>query len=474
MGGPALLVWAQAENPGLFVLDFNQTAAPDRRGRGNMAEIAFEVILIILLIIGNGVFALSETAIISSRRARLQERAEQGDAGARIALEVAREPSRFLSTVQIGITLVGIFAGAYGGATLAEAIAAGLQGFPRLAPYGEAIGLAVVVIGVTYLSLVVGELAPKRLALANPEAMAARVARPMRALSKLAAPVVKVLTASTSLLLRLLGVRASTDPLVTVEEIRIMVEQGASAGVFEEAEHDIVTSALNLDEKRVGRVMTPRTEIAWVDLDEPLEKIRGLILGSTHAYFPAGRGNLDNVDGLLRAREFLAQLVGGQPMDWDSLLQPPLFVPESQTILDLLQLLRTTGQPLALIIDEFGGLQGMVTLTDIVEALVGDIHQPDETEEPEVVQRDDGSWLLDGRLPIDHVKTLLSMRDLPDETEAGYDTLGGMVMTVLGVVPAIGQHFDYGGWCFEVVDMDGHRVDRVLVYPDAVEKPAET
>ncbi len=431
-----------------------------------MTAIAFEIILILLLVIANGIFALSEIAIVSSRRARLQQRAEQGDLGAKAALELARDPSRFLSTVQIGITLVGIFAGAFGGATVAEAIAVGLEDVPRLAPYGDAIGLAVVVIGVGYLSLVVGELVPKRLALSNPERVAARMARPMRALSRLAAPVVKVLTVSSDILLRLLGVRASTEPPITVEEIRILVEQGASAGVFEAVEQDLVTSALNLDDKRISLIMTPRTDITWVDLDDPPDQVRHLVLQSAHPYLPAGRGSLDEVSGLLRPRDYLARLVNAEPVDWPALLLPGLFVPESQTVLDVLQSLRSTGQPLALIIDEFGGLQGLVTLTDIMEALVGYIQRPDQPQEqPQVVERADGTWLLDGRLGVFEIKTLLGLRTLPEEDEAGYDTLGGLVMTVLGTIPAIGQHFEFGGWRFEVVDMDGHRVDRVHVYP---------
>lgn len=429
-------------------------------------QIAFEIVLVLLLIVTNGVFALAEIAIISARRARLQQRAEAGDRGARAALELARDSSRFLSTVQIGITLVGILAGAYGGATLAEAIAGGLREVPGLAPYAQTVGLLVVVVAITYLSLVVGELVPKRLALSNPELVAARVARPMRALSRLTAPVVKVLSASGDLLLRLLGVTKSTEPPVTVEELRILVEQGASAGVFEAAEHELVDSALHLDERRVRVVMTPRTDLIWLDLDRPLEALRDLVLESAHGYFPAGRGSLDNVTGVVSAREFLGQLVGGRPLDWAALLRPPLFVPDSQSILDVLERLRSTGQPLALVIDEFGGVLGMATLTDVVEALVGEINAPTgEPDEPDVVRRDDGSWLVDGRLPVDELKALLGLRALPEEDAAGYDTVGGLVMTAMGAIPKVGQHFDLDGWCFEVVDMDGHRVDRVMVYP---------
>jgi putative hemolysin len=432
-----------------------------------MSAIVLEILLILLLFIANGVFALAEIALVSARRARLQHRAEQGDPGAQIALELAREPTRFLSTVQIGITLVGILAGAFGGATLAEAIADRIEQIPSLAPYGEAIGLAVVVVFLTYLSLVIGELLPKRLALRNPEQAAAWVARPMRWLSMLASPAVRVLSGSTDVLLFLLRVRPTTEPPVSAEEIKILVEQGATSGVFEATEQDIVESALFLSERRISAAMTPRTELVWVDLDAPLDTIRRVILGSSHSYFPAAHGSLDNVSGVLRGRDLLAQLVEGQPVDWQTLLQPPLFVPDAQTILDVLQLLKQTGQPLALIIEEYGGLQGIVTPTDVLEALIGNIRLPGQDPEPEAVQREDGSWLLDGRLSVSDLKDLLELRELPEEAQAGYDTLGGFMMTVLGQIPSLGQHFEYAGRRFEIVDMDGRRVDRVLVTPMA-------
>jgi putative hemolysin len=437
-----------------------------------MSSVAVELLLILLLVIANGVFALSEIALVSARRARLQHRAEQGDAGAQAALELAREPTRFLSTVQIGITLVGILAGAFGGATLAEVIAARVAGIPALAAYAEAIGLAIVVVLITYLSLVIGELLPKRLALNNPEKVAARVARPMRWLSVVVSPLVRLLSASTDALLFLLRVRPAAEPPVSAEEIKILVEQGATSGVFEATEQDIVESALFLDERRVSAAMTPRTEIEWVDLDQPLDAIRALVLNSPHSYFPAGHGSLDNVSALLRGRDLLAHQITGQPADWRALLLPPLFVPEAQTVLDVLQLLKRTGQPLALIIDEYGGLQGMVTPTDVLETLIGDIQLPGQDAEPEAVQRADGSWLLDGRLPVGEFKELLELRELPEEEQAGYDTLGGFVMAMLGQIPTVGQTFEHAGRRFEIVDMDGRRVDRVLVAP-AVPPPAQ-
>jgi putative hemolysin len=394
----------------------------------------------------------------------LQQRAEEGDAGAAVALQMARDPARFLSTVQIGITLVGILAGAFSGATLAEVIADWLQTFPALAPYSEALGLVAVVLPVAYLSLVIGELLPKQLALTNAERVAARVARPMQWLSRLAAPVVKLLGLSTGLLIRVMGVRPSTEPPVTVEEINILVEQGRRGGVFEAGEQDIAESALTLGDRRVSGVMTPRTEIVWIERDAPLEEIRAAVVTSRHVHFPVARGSLDNVLGLMRGRDFLVQLVMGQALDWAALLHEPLFVPETQTILDVLQRFKQTRERAALVIDEFGGVHGLVTRTDILEALVGELPTRDQPVE-ETVRREDGSWLLDGRLSLPEFMDVLDLRGLPAETLANYDTLGGFVLWMLGEVPSVGRRFEYAGWRFEVVDMDGRRVDRVLAVP---------
>jgi putative hemolysin len=423
-----------------------------------------EVALILVLILANGVFALAETAVLAARRARLQQRAEQGDLGAQTALDLAREPARFLSTVQIGITLVGILAGAFSGATLAEAIALQVGRVPALTPYAEAIGLLIVVLPVTYLSLVLGELLPKHLALRDPERLAARMARPMLALSRLAAPVVRLLSLSTDLLQRLLGLGVAPEAHVTPEEINIMVEHGRSVGVFEAGEQEIVESALTLGDRRVSSVLTPRTELVWVEQTASVDQIRDTLLNSPHVLFPVGQGSLDNVVGMLRGRDFLGRLALGQPVSVTDVMFPPIFVPESQSVLEVLELLKHTREHAALVIDEFGGLHGMVTRADILEALVGEMptryHPAEET-----VRRPDGSWLLDGRLSIAEFSAVLELRDLPPETSGAYETLGGFVMTMLGAIPAVGQHFDYQNWRFEVIDMDARRVDRVLAAP---------
>ena len=437
-----------------------------------MTALVLELLLILALVMANGVFALAEIAIVSSRKVRLQQQAEAGHAGARAALALATQPTRFLSTVQIGITLVGILAGAFGGATLAKTLGASIARLPPLAPYGEAIGLGIVVVAISYLSLVVGELLPKRLALGNPERIAAAMARPMAFLSRALAPAVSLLTGSTDLLLRGLGIRLEAEPPVSAEEIRILIEQGRRGGVFEASEQALMEGALELGGLRAGMLITPRLDVEWIDLTQPLERARDTIFASRHAYFPAARANLENVEGILRGRDVLAALLSGQPFDLAALLHPPLFVPEARPVLELLELFRTTGENMAVIIDEFGGLQGIVTLTDVIEALVGAFHVPGQPNPPAATRRADGSWLLDGRMTLPEVRELLGLARLPPEGQRGYDTLGGFVMAMLGRIPIIGQSFLYAQMCFEVVDMDGRRVDQVLVTPAPPEDPA--
>lgn len=338
-----------------------------------MSAVLFEIVFVMLLIIANGLLAMSETAVISARKARLQHRANRGDIKARAALEVANAPTRFLSTVQIGITLVGILAGAFGGATIAEQLAGRLSLIPLLTPYSEAIGLGIVVIGITYLSLVLGELVPKRLALHNPERIAAAVAIPMRALSALLSPLIGLLGASTDVVLWVLGIRPSTEPPVTEEEIKVLIEQGTQAGVFAAMEQEMVVRAFRLGARRISALMTPRTEIVWLNLDDPPDVIHRAMTNSTHGLFPVGRGSLDNLLGVVHARDVLARSLAGQPTDLKALLQQPLFVLENMLALKALELFKQSGQPLALVIDEYGGTQGLVTHSDILEALVGDM-----------------------------------------------------------------------------------------------------
>ena len=436
---------------------------------------SFELAIVIVLILFNGLLAMSEMAIVSSRKVRLQQRAEAGDAGARAALAVAEEPTRFLSTVQIGITAVGILAGAFGGATLAETVTRRLTQAGLAASYSEALAVGLVVLGITYLSLILGELVPKRLALQNPERMASRVARPMRLLSVVAAPAVALLSASTELVLRALRIQSVPEPPVTEEEVKIFIQQGTEAGVFATAEQDMVTSIFQLADRRVGELMTPRPIINWLDVADPLAVSWEEIIAGPHVFFPVCEGDLDRVIGVVSVKDLLAQLVAGQPVDLRALLREPLFVPESTPMLMVLEQFKQSGTHLALVIDEFGGTSGLVTLTDVLEAIVGDLPSADERGDRQAVQREDGSWLLDGMLPVDELKGLLTLPVLPEEGD--YQTLGGFVMQQLGRVPKAADHFTWHDVRFEVMDMDGNRVDKVLAVtppPQANGQPHDT
>ncbi|HKE03058.1 MAG TPA: hemolysin family protein [Blastocatellia bacterium] len=421
-----------------------------------------EILFIILLLVANGIFAMSEMAIVSARRARLQHLAEI-DAGARAALELADAPDRFLSTIQIGITLIGILAGAFGGATISGQISAQLNRIPALTPYSEAISLVIVVVAITYLSLVVGELVPKRLALNNPEQIASRVARPMQFLLRLSSPVVRVLSASSAFLLRLLRIKPPALPPVTEEEVKIMIDQGTQAGVFEEAEHDLVDNIFRLADQKVPQLMTPRPDIVWLDIDSPFEEIRRRIINSPYSRMPVCRGTPDNILGVVKARDLLAEILSGKPLDLRATLRQPLYVPETRTGLQLLELFKGSTTHIAMVIDEHGALEGLVTMNDLLEAIVGDLPAQPGQAESLAVRREDGSWLLDGRLPIADFKEIFSIDKLPREEEGAYHTLAGFIMTYLGRLPSASDHFVWNGLRIEVVDMDRRRVDKVLV-----------
>jgi putative hemolysin len=424
-----------------------------------------EGIVVVLLILVNGLFALSEIAVVSARKTRLQQWAEAGNARARAALDLANNPNQFLATIQIGITLIGILAGAFGGATIARELSDILSDIPGLGPYSYPLSLALVVMVITYLSLIVGELVPKRLALNNPERLAMVVAAPMQVLSRVAYPVVHLLGVSTEFLLRLLGMKPSTEPPVTEEEIRALIEQGTQAGMFEEAEQEMVERVFRLGDRRVSAVMTPRTEIVWLDREAAAQEIRRTILESVHSRFLVAEGSLDNVLGVVHAKDLLAHILGEQVVDLAATIQQPLYVPESMRALKALELFKQSGTHIALVIDEYGGIQGLVTPSDILEAIVGDLPEAGEEVEPLAVQRADGSWLLDGMLPVDEFKDLFDLDELPGEDQGIYQTLAGFVIMQLGRIPTAADYFVWEGLKIEVVDMDGNRVDKVLATP---------
>lgn len=418
----------------------------------------------------NGLLAASEISFVSARRNRLRALESKGSRRARAALRLAENPTRFLSTVQVGITLVGILLGAVGEGNLAIPLANRISAVPALAPYAHAIALAIVVIVLTILSIVVGELFPKRLALAHPEAIAVVMARPMTILARVTSPLVSFLSLATDTLLRLFGIRTSYDHTVTIEEFKSLLEQGKITGLFDRIEHDIVKNALRLDERRVSGLMTPRRDIIWLDVDDSPEVMRSKIASCTHTRFPVGHGSIDNIMGVVRARDILGQVLLGQTPSLPQVVQPALFVPESMTALELLEALKKQGTHVAIAFDEYGGTQGIVTLNDILAAIVGDIPKPGEIPELEVVQRSDGSWLLGGSLPIQEFFDMFQLDRVSEDDRGDVQTLGGFVMNHLGRIPKAADYFEWANLRLEVMDMDGNRVDKVLV---STQEPAQ-
>ncbi|MDF5734352.1 MULTISPECIES: hemolysin family protein [unclassified Nostoc] len=438
-----------------------------------MSPITFEILIILVLIIANGVFSMSEMAIVSARKVRLQQLANQGDAKAKVALKLAESPNHFLSTVQVGISLIGILTGAFGGATIANRLGIYVKRVPLLAPYSEPLSFGIVVLLITYFSLIVGELVPKRLALNNPEKIASIVAIPMQALAAIGSPVVFLLSASTDLILRLLGITASTEPQVTEEEIKILIEQGTEAGTFEEAEQDMVERVFRLGDRPVSYLMTPRPDIVWLDLDDSAEENRQKMVDSAYSRYPICQGGLDNVLGVIPVTDLLARSFRGEALDLTVGLRQPVFVPESTRGLKVLELFKQTITHMALVVDEYGVIQGLVTLNDIMSEIVGDVPSTDGQDQPQAVQREDGSWLLDGMLPVEEFLELFGMEAWQPDERGSYQTLGGFVITNLGRIPAAADYFEWQSMRIEVMDMDGNRVDKVLVVPK-VSKSADT
>lgn len=420
-----------------------------------------EIALLLFLILLNGVFAMSEIAVVSSRKARLQRLAEDGSPGAHHALALHNDPSNFLSTIQVGITSVGILSGAIGEAALADPLTAWLNGFSLVEPYARIIALTIVVIALTYFSVVVGELVPKRLGLLAPEGTASLIARPMNALSAFARPLVWLLSTSSSLLLRLIGARPKDETPVTDDEINVLMEQGAEAGIFHESEQELVSNVLRLDEQRIVSIMTHRSDIYMIDLAAPEDEIRRRLADSPYKRIVVCRNGLEHIAGILLTSDLLKPALEGAALDIEKVLRPPLYVPESVTTTQLLENFRTAHMQFALIIDEYGELEGLVTITDVLTAIVGELPSLSESD---LVKREDGTWLVDGDVAIERLKSELDIdKDLPGEEENSYNTLGGFIMHMLGRIPATAEHFEWEGLRFEVVDMDRNRIDKVLV-----------
>ncbi len=422
-----------------------------------------EILLVLILILANGLFAMSEIAVVSVRKTRLQQLVNEGNKRAKAVLSLANDPSRFLSTVQVGITLVGIMAGAVGGAKFTTVLASYLAQFEALAPYSRPAAFALVVLTITYLTLILGELVPKQLALNNPEKVAAALMPSLGFISKLARPAVALLSFSTDGILHLLGVHKVQEQPVSEEEIKVMIDQGIESGMFQEAERDMIESVFTLADKRAGALMTPRTDVVWLSVHATPAETYHTILESDHSRFPVCEGNLDNLIGVVRAKDLLQNAVAGEEFDLRNWMRPALYVPESAMALNVLETFKKARQHIAIVVDEYGVTQGIVTVYDLLEAIVGDIPSLDEQDEPLVQKRLDGSYLIDGLYYMEEFKELFNIEELPQE--GAYLTLGGFVLLHLGRIPIATDFFEWGSLRFEVMDMDGTRVDKVLVTP---------
>ena len=428
-----------------------------------MMTVGFEIVIVLLLVLANGALAISEMALVSARGARLKQWADTGNAGSRAAVELFAEPSRFLSTVQVGISLVAIVLGVFGGATIAEDLAEPLARVPLIAPYAKAVSFAVVVALITYVSLVLGELVPKRLALSDPERISSMVSRPIKVLSLIAAPAVRLLSFSTETIARFVGVPQPGESAATEEEIRILIEQATNAGVFEPVEQELVEKVFRLGDRRVNSLMTPRPQILWINVEDPPETNSRVIADSWHSNFPVCEGNLDKVLGIVSVKNLWLQATEESKPDLQAALHPAPLVPENMPAFKVLDVFRESGSQVALVIDEYGGIRGVITPIDVLEAIVGDIPSPNEPPEPQAIRLDDGSWLFDGALSADTLRDTFELRRLLEEERGDYFTVGGFVMMRMRRIPKEGDRFEWGGLSFEVAEMDGNRVNKVLV-----------
>ena len=436
-----------------------------------MTSLTLEITFIFLLLFANGLFAMAEIAVVTSRKARLKNMADHGASGAKLALSLANSPGKFLSTGQVGITFVGVLASALGGARLSERLAGVLAKVPALEHYAEAVALTIVVGAITYLSVIIGELVPKRIALNNPERIASALARPMNGLAKLFSPLVNLLNVSSDFLMAALGIRKPKESVVSEEEVRVLIDEGLSAGIFKKAEKDMVEGVFELDEQNTGDLMTPRARMIWLSLDDEDEENWRRIAGSGHSHFPVYQGTRDNVVGMVSVKSLWANLSLAGRVELRALVTPPNYVPTAMPPGKLIEAFKKTGKHIALVVDEFGGLQGIVTLNDVMMAIVGNLPEREQRHDPKAVLRQDGTWLVDAMLDIDETKTSLGIDDdLPGEDDNRYSTLGGFLLHQIGHLPREGEKFTWDRFEFEVIDMDRQRIDKVLVTAKAPKK----
>ena len=434
-----------------------------------MSGITLEILFIFVLLLANGIFAMAEIALVASRKAKLKTLADEGHQGAKLAHDLALAPGKFLSTVQVGITLVGTLAGAFGGARIAETLSQYVDKIPGLEGLtSHYISLFIVVAIITYFSVIIGELVPKRLALTNPEKIASALARPMNALATSFSPVVNLLSHSSDFLMALLGVRKTKESAVSEEEVRVLIDEGLSTGVFKKAEKDMVEGVFELDEQHAGDLMTPRARMIWLSLDDTDDENWRRIAGSGHSHFPVYQETRDNVIGMVSVKSLWANLSLAGRVELRALVTPPLYVPTAMPAGRLIESFKKSGKHIALVVDEFGGLQGLVTLNDVMMAIVGNLPEREQRHDPKASLRQDGTWLIDAMLDIDETKSSLGIEeDLPGENENRFSTLGGFILFRIGHIPREGEKFMWDGFEFEIIDMDRQRIDKVLVTPRA-------
>ncbi len=425
---------------------------------------SFEIVVVFVLLAVNGLLAMTEIAVVSSRKTRLQQLADENRTGARTALKITNDPSHFLSTVQIGISLVGVVAGAYGGATIAKSLAVVLQDLPLIAKYAEPVSVTIVVLLITFAALVVGELVPKQIGLRHPESIACAMARPMQILTKLTYPAVLLLAWSSKLLLKLFRASGAPPSSITEEELKVMIDNATEAGVVKESEQDMMKGILSLGDLTAYDLMTPRHEMVVLDIEDDAAASWLKVVESGHTYFPVIEGDATNIIGVVSIKKLMATEREGRGFDLRGVLSPPLFVPETVPVLKVLEKFKTSKTHMGFVVDEHGGIEGVITVTDVLKAVVGDLPSSgDEHEDPSIVQREDGSWLVDGKTPITELMETLRIRSLPKKHAGDYTTVGGLVITRLGRIPAAADSFRFRGYRFEVMDMDRRRVDKVLV-----------
>jgi putative hemolysin len=432
-----------------------------------------ELLIIALLIGANALFAMAEFAVISAKKYRLDQRARRGDRGAEAALELARRPTRFLSTIQIGITLVGILVGAFSGVTLSAPLANLLSAVSIFAPYHQVLATAIIVVVVTYFTLVFGELVPKRIALSRPESIASRLAHFMQILSALAYPAVRLLSLSTDSVIRITHQTGAQEPTITEEEIQVLIEQGTRAGILEEAEEDMIKRVIRLGDRRVSSLMTPRPDIVAIDVHDSPETIYQIITESGHTRFPVYRDSVDVILGIISVRDLLEGCILGKKNDLEGLLTPPLFVPESLPVLKVLEEYHKKGTKIALVVDEYASIAGLITPHDIMEEIVGEIPEEYESPRPLASSQPDGSWLVDGMMRLDEFREIFPVEPMPGENKGYFQTLGGFVMTGLGRIPEAGDAFEWSGLRFEITKMKGSRVSQVRVIPLGTKESSE-